>query len=48
MNVYHLHVDKLVLTLLVVLCAPVVKDIYWVVMEVLVLVCNRVVISNIH
>ena len=39
MNVHHLHVDTSVLTLLVVLCAPVMKDIYWVVMEVLALVC---------
>ena len=39
MNVHYLHVDTSVLTLLVVLCAPVMKDIYWVVMEVLALVC---------
>lgn len=40
MSVYHLHVDTSALTLLVVLCAPVVKDISWVVMGVLALVCN--------
>ena len=39
MNVHYLHVDTSVLTLLVVLCAPVMKDIYWVVMEVFALVC---------
>ena len=41
MSVCHLHVDTSVLTLLVVLCAPAVKDTYWVVMEVLALVCDN-------
>ena len=40
MNVYQLHVDKFVLTLLVVTSAPVTKVTYWVVMKVLALVCN--------
>ena len=38
MSACHHHVDTSVLTLLVVLCAPVVKDTYWVAM-VVALVC---------
>ena len=48
MNAYHLHVDTPVLTLLVVLCAPVMMDTYWVVMEVLALVCMYVAMLDVQ
>jgi len=39
MNACHLHVGTPVLTLQVVLCAPVMMDMYWIVMGSLVMVC---------
>ena len=40
MNVYHLHVITPVLILWVVLCAPVMMDMYWIMMGCHVMVSN--------
>ena len=46
MSAYHLHVDTPVLTLWVVLYAPVIMGMYWIVMDYLVMVSKYVIVTN--